>query len=61
MFFLIKINDKVLLINYYSRYNRVNYLMTNTEISAFIAGLVLRLFSRKVLFINIKGNGNCLK
>ena len=32
---------------------------TNTEIFAFIAVLVLRLLSRKVLFINRKDNRNC--
>ena len=33
--------------------------ITNTEIFAFIAVLVLKLFSHKVLFINTKGDRNC--
>ena len=33
--------------------------ITNTEVFAFIAVLVLKLLSRKVLFINIKDNRNC--
>ena len=33
--------------------------ITNTEIFAFIAVLVFKLLSRKVLFINRKDNGNC--
>ena len=32
--------------------------ITNTEIFAFIAVLVFKLLSRKVLFINRKGNSN---
>ena len=32
---------------------------TNTEIFAFIAILVFKLYSRKVLLINRKGNRNC--
>ena len=35
--------------------------ITNTEIFAFIAVLVFKLLSRKVLFINKKDNRNCLK
>ena len=31
----------------------------NTEIFAFIAVLVFKLFTRKVLFINRKDNRNC--
>ena len=31
----------------------------NTEIFAFIAALVFKLLSRKVLFINRKDNRNC--
>ena len=31
----------------------------NTEIFAFIASAVFKLLSRKVLFINRKGDGNC--
>ena len=33
--------------------------ITNNEIFAFIAVLVLKLLSRKVLFVNRKDNGNC--
>ena len=33
--------------------------ITNTEISALIAVLVFKFLSRKVLFINRKGNRNC--
>ena len=33
----------------------------NTEKFAFIAVLVLKLLSRKILFINRKDNGNCPK
>ena len=33
--------------------------ITNTEIFAFIAVLVFKLLSRKVLFINRKDNRNC--
>ena len=33
--------------------------ITNTEIFEFIAALVFRLLSRKVLFINRKDNRNC--
>ena len=32
--------------------------ITNTEIFAFIVVLVLKLLSRKLLFINLKGNRN---
>ena len=35
--------------------------IANTEIFAFIAILVFRLLSRKVLFINTKDNRNCQK
>ena len=35
--------------------------ITNTEILAFIAVLVFKLLSSKVLFINRKGNRNCKK
>ena len=34
-------------------------LITNTKIFAFIAVLVFKLFSRKVMFINRKDNRNC--
>ena len=33
--------------------------ITNTEIFGFIAVLVFKSLSRKVLFINRKDNGNC--
>ena len=33
--------------------------ITNAEIFAFIAVLVLKLLSRKVLFVNRENNGNC--
>ena len=33
--------------------------ITNTEIFVFIAVRIFKLFSRKVLFINKKDNGNC--
>ena len=32
---------------------------TKTEIFAFIAVLVFKLLSRKILFLNRKGNSNC--
>ena len=35
--------------------------ITNTEVFAFIAVLVFKLMSRKVLFINRKDNRNCEK
>ena len=35
--------------------------IANTEIFAFIAFVVFKLLSRKVLFINRKDNKNCLK
>ena len=33
--------------------------IANTEISAFIAVLILKLLRCKVMFINRKDNGNC--
>ena len=33
--------------------------ITNTEVFVFIAALVFKLLSRKVLFINRKDNRNC--
>ena len=33
--------------------------ITSTEVFAFIAGAVLKLLSRKVLFVNRKDNRNC--
>ena len=41
------------------RYMIASTQITNTEVFAFIAVLVLKLLSRKVLFINIKDNRNC--
>ena len=35
--------------------------ITDTEIFAFVAVLIFKLISRKVLFINTKGKRNCLK
>ena len=35
--------------------------ITNTETFAFVAVLVFKLLTRKVLFINRKDNRNCLK
>ena len=44
---------------YSSKYMIALTQKTNTEIFAFIAVLVFKLLSRKVLFINRKGNRNC--
>ena len=44
---------------YNSKYMIASTQITNTEIFAFIAVLVFKLLSRKVLFINRKGNRNC--
>ena len=33
--------------------------ITNTEIFAFIAVVIFKLLSRKVLFLNRKNNSNC--
>ena len=42
-----------------SKYMVSSIKITNTEIFAFIAVLVFKLLSRKVLFINRKDNRNC--
>ena len=42
-----------------SKYMIASTKVTNTEIFAFIAVLVFKLLSRKVLLINRKDNGNC--
>ena len=44
---------------YSSKYMIASTQKANTEIFAFIAVLVFKLLSRKVLFINRKGNRNC--
>ena len=44
---------------YNNKYTIVSTQITNTEIFTFIAALVFRLLSRKVLFINRKDNRNC--
>ena len=44
---------------YSSKYMIALTQITNTEIFAFIAVLVFKILSRKVLFINRKGNRNC--
>ena len=44
---------------YSSKYMIALTQTTNTEIFAFIAVLVFKLLSRKVLFINRKDNRNC--
>ena len=44
---------------YSSKYMIALTQKTNTEIFAFIAVLVFKLLSRKVLFINRKDNRNC--
>ena len=44
---------------HYNKYMIVSTQITNTEIFAFIAVLVFKLLSRKVLFINRKDNRNC--
>ena len=44
---------------YNNKYMIAPTQITNTEIFAFIAVLVFKLLSRKDLFINRKGNGNC--
>ena len=42
----------------YNKYMTASTQITNAEIFAFIAVLVFKLLSRKVLYINRKGNGN---
>ena len=44
---------------YNDKYMIASTQITNTEIFAFIAFLVFKLLSRKVLFINTKNNRNC--
>ena len=44
-----------------NKYILTSTQITNTEIFAFLTVLVCKLFSRKVLFINRRYNGNCLK
>ena len=44
---------------YNNKYKIASTQITNTEIFAFIAVLVFKLLSRKVLFINRKDNRNC--
>ena len=46
---------------YNNKYVIATTQRTNIEICAFIAVPVFKLFSRKVLFVNRKHNGNCLK
>ena len=49
----------VMQISKYSKYMFASTQITNTEIFAFIAVLVFKLVSRKVVFINNKDNRNC--
>ena len=49
----------VMQISKYSKYMFASTQITNTEIFAFIAVLVFKLVSRKVVFINSKDNRNC--
>ena len=44
---------------YNNKYMIASTKITNTEIFAFNAVLVFKLFTRKVLFINRKDNKNC--
>ena len=44
---------------YNNKYMIASTQITNTEIFAFVAVLVFKLLSRKVLFINRKDNRNC--
>ena len=46
---------------YNNKYIIASTQITNTEILAFIAVLIFKLLSRKVLFINRKDSRNCLK
>ena len=43
----------------HNKYMIASTQITNTEIFAFLAVLVFKLLSRKVLFINNKDNTNC--
>ena len=47
--------------SYNNKYMIALTQITNTEVFTFIAVLVLKLLSRKVLFINRKDNRNCQK
>ena len=44
---------------YNKKYVIASKQITNTDIFAFIVVLILKLLSRKVLFINRKDNKNC--
>ena len=44
---------------YNNKYRIASPQITNTEILAFIAVLVFKLLSRKVLFVNKKNHRNC--
>ena len=44
---------------YNNKYKIVSAKITNTEISSFIAVLLFKLLSRKVLLINREDNRNC--
>ena len=46
---------------YNNKHMTTSTQIKNTEKFAFIAVLVLKLLSRKILFINRKDNGNCPK
>ena len=46
---------------YNNNYMIASTQITNTEIFAFIAFLILKLSNRKVLFLNRKDNRNCQK
>ena len=46
---------------YNNEYIIASTQIKNTEILAFIAVLIFKLLSRKVLFINRKDSRNCLK
>lgn len=46
---------------YNNKYKVVSTQILNTKIFAFIAILVIKFLSRKVLFINREGNRNCKK
>ena len=56
-------NPKILKVQscklYNNKYRIASTQITNTEIFAFIALLVFRSLSRKVLFMNRKDNRNC--
>ena len=44
---------------YNNEYMIASTQITNNEVFIFIAALVFKLLSRKVLFLNKKDNGNC--